>query len=301
MLITFIAAFLIAACGRIFVPTDKVPTAVPGVIPARAAKAAAGTGERKDVILATTTSTQDSGLLDDLIPVFEKNTGYSVKPIAVGSGEALKLGEQGNADVLLVHAPMGEQEFVRTGAGMNRTLIMRNDFVIVGPASDPARVKGSKNARVALERMASGRAPFFSRGDDSGTHQKELALWAMTRAGKPQGSWYRETGTGMGPTLRVASEKGGYTLTDRATFLAQRDTLNLRILLEGDKGLLNIYHAIQVNPARFPEVNAQGARAWIDFLVAPDTQRRIGEFGRAEFGESLFVPDAGKAEDTVGS
>lgn len=301
MLITFIAAFLIAACGQTAALTDKAPTAVPGVIPAGAVKAAAGTGERKDVILATTTSTQDSGLLDVLIPAFEKKTGYSVKPIAVGSGESLKLGEQGNADVLLVHAPASEQEFMRTGAGTNRTLIMHNDFVIVGPASDPARVKGSKNARVALERMSSGRAPFFSRGDDSGTHQKELALWAMTLAGKPQGSWYQETGTGMGPTLRVASEKGGYTLADRATFLAQHDTLNLRILLEGDKGLLNIYHAIQVNPARFPEVNAQGARAWIDYLVAPDTQRKIGEFGRAEFGESLFVPDAGKAEDTVGS
>ncbi len=301
MLITFIAAFMIAACGQTTVPTDRVPTAAPGVTPAGAAKTAAGTGERKDVILATTTSTQDSGLLDVLIPVFEKNTGYLVKPIAVGSGEALKLGEQGNADVLLVHAPTSEQEFMRTGAGTNRTLIMHNDFVIMGPASDPARIKGSKNARVALERMSLGRAPFFSRGDDSGTHQKELALWAMTLAGKPQGSWYQETGTGMGPTLRVASEKGGYTLADRATFLAQHDTLNLRILLEGDKGLLNIYHAIQVNPARFPEVNAQGARAWIDYLVAPDTQRKIGEFGRAEFGESLFVPDAGKAEDTVGS
>ncbi len=219
----------------------------------------------------------------------------------VGTGEALKLGGQGNADVLLVHAPASEREFMRTGAGVNRTLVMHNDFVIVGPSADPARVEGTKDASAALERIASDTAPFFSRGDDSGTHKKELDLWAMTRAGKPQGSWYRETGTGMGSTLRVTSEKGGYTLTDRATFLAQRDTLDLRILLEGDKRLLNIYHAIQVSPVRFPDVNAQGARAWIDFLVAPDTQRRIGEFGRAEFGESLFVPDAGKAEDTVGS
>ena len=300
ILLTLIATLLAAACGRTTAPTSTALTAATGGDPAGTAKAGLDAGEHKAVILATTTSTRDSGLLDVLIPAFEQQTGYTVKPIAVGTGEALKLGEQGNADVLLVHAPASEQEFMQSGAGTHRTLVMHNDFVLVGPQSDPAHVQEQKTTSAALERIASGAALFYSRGDDSGTHKKELALWAATGADKPQDSWYRETGTGMGPTLRVASEKRGYTLTDRATYLAQRDTLDLRILLEGDPALLNIYHAIQVNPARFPKVNARGARAWIDFLVAPRTQQTIGEFGRAELGQPLFVPDAGKAEDTVG-
>lgn len=253
----------------------------------------AGAPARRDVILATTTSTQDSGLLDVLVPRFEQQTGYRVKTIAVGSGQALKLGERGEADVLLSHAPAAEEKLVAAGAVMNRRLVMHNDFVLVGPPGDPAGVRGTPTAREALQRIARAGAPFVSRGDDSGTHKKEQELWAAA-GGRPAGAWYLESGTGMAQTLAIAADRGAYTLSDRATYLAHRQRLRLEVVLAGDGPLLNIYHVLEVNPARHPGVNAAGARALADYLVAPQTQAIIAAFGRDRYGEPLFVADAGK-------
>lgn len=257
--------------------------------------------DNPDVILATTTSTLDSGLLDELLPRFESDTGYRVKAIAVGTGEALKMGERGDADILLTHAPTAEKEFMATGAGINRTLVMHNDFVLVGPPDDPARVRAADSAEEAFERLATEKSTFISRGDDSGTHKKELSLWQLSGLENPHGAWYQESGSGMGQTLRIASEKEGYTLADRGTYLALKDTLNLVIVAEQHPPLLNPYHVIQVNPERFPSVNQEGARAFAEFLVSEGTQKLIGQFRREEFGQSLFVPDAGKDEAAVGS
>jgi len=250
---------------------------------------------KKDVILATTTSTQDSGLLDTLNPVFEKKTGFRVKTIAVGTGEALALGKRGEADVLLVHAPEAELEVVKSGAVINRKLVMHNDFIICGPKDDPAKVKGEKSASEAFKKIAAAKALFVSRGDDSGTNKKELEIWKAAGV-DPKGTWYQESGSGMGQTLNVASEKAGYVLTDRATYLALKKNLALDIMVEGDSTLLNIYHVMQVNPEKFPKVNAKGAKAYVDFMVSPEAQKLIGEFGVKEFGQPLFFPDAGKPE-----
>lgn len=249
----------------------------------------------KDVILATTTSTQDSGLLDVLIPLFEQKTGYRVKTVAVGTGQALAMGERGEADVLLVHAPEAEKKVVESGAAINRRLVMHNDFIIVGPKEDPAKIKGSRSTVEAFQKIAKAKALFISRGDDSGTNKKELELWKAAQI-EPKGSWYQESGTGMGQTLTIASEKGGYTLTDRATYLALKKNLSLVILLEGDKSLLNVYHVLQVNPEKFPRVNAAGGKAFADFMVDPETQKVIASFGKDKFGEPLFFPDAGKPD-----
>lgn len=248
-----------------------------------------------DVILATTTSTQDSGLLDVLVPMFEKQSGYRVKTIAVGTGQALAMGEKGEADVLLVHAPASEKPLVEKGVAVNRRLIMHNDFVLIGPAADPARVKGSTSTADGLKQIAEAKAIFLSRGDDSGTHKKEKDLW--TKAGvKPQGQWYQETGQGMGQTITVANEKDGYTLTDRATYLAQQKNIKLEILLEGDAPLLNIYHVMEVNKAKFDKVNAEGAKAFADFLLSKEGQEAIKNFGVDKFGQALFFADGGKTE-----
>ncbi len=207
-----------------------------------------------NLILATTTSTQDSGLLDVLIPLFEAESGYKVQTVAVGSGQAMKMGEEGNADVMLVHAPAAEVTFMQNGFGRDRALVMHNDFVIVGPASDPAGVKGLAAAD-ALKAVSAGSAEFISRGDDSGTHKAELTLWTKA-AFEPKGqAWYLESGQGMGATLTIASEKEAYTLTDRATYLANKVNLQLEILVEGDTALLNIYHVITVNPEKWSKVN----------------------------------------------
>ena len=255
--------------------------------------------EQTELILATTTSTRDSGLLDELLPKFQEDSGYQVKVIAVGSGQALKIAEEGNADVLLAHAPQAELELMEAGFGKERELVMHNDFIIVGPEDDPAGVKGMPTASEAFTQIANTGTSFVTRGDDSGTHKKELSLWKAAGL-EPQGTWYLESGQGMGDTLRIASEKGAYTLTDRATYLALRDTLELVPLVEGDKALLNIYHVITVNPDKWPEVNYAGAKTFADFMVSEDTQALIGEFGKAKFGESLFTPDAGKDEESLG-
>lgn len=249
--------------------------------------------DSKDVILATTTSTVDSGLLDVLIPVFEKQSGYRVKTIAVGTGQALAMGEKGEADVLLVHAPEAEKKLVDAGVGTNYQLVMHNDFVIAGPPDDPAKIKGMSSME-AFKAISAKQAIFISRGDDSGTHKKELSIWKKAEVTPAGQKWYQETGQGMGATLQMASEKQGYTLTDRATYLAQKSNLKLEILSEGDKGLLNIYHVMQVNPEKFTKVNAKGAEAFVAFMIAPETQKMIGEFGKEKFGQSLFFPDAGK-------
>jgi len=254
-----------------------------------------------NLILATTTSTQDSGLLDVLIPMFEAESGYTVQTVAVGSGQAMKMGEEGNADVLLVHAPKSEVEFMANGFGKDRALVMHNDFIIVGPAADPAGIKG-KPVVDALKAISAGSAEFVSRGDDSGTHKAELNLWKKAeydpKAAAP--AWYLESGQGMGATLTIASEKGAYTMTDRATYLANKDNLDLEILVEGDNALLNVYHAITVNPEKWDKVNYDGALAFLNFMIASSTQEVIEKFGVDKFGQPLFYPDADKTDADLG-
>jgi tungstate transport system substrate-binding protein len=253
----------------------------------------------KTLILATTTSTQDTGLLDVLVPTFEKEVGYVVKTISVGSGQAMVMGRRGEADVLLVHSPADEQKFVEEGFGLNRRLVMHNDFVIVGPSADPAKVKGVKSSKEALTRIARAAALFLSRGDNSGTHSKEKGIWKAAGVNPDGQKYYQQTGLGMGETLNVASEKGGYTLTDRGTYLAlsKGRRLALEILVEREPQLLNVYHVIEVNPGKWPKVNAKGGKALADFIVSPKAQDIIGRFGVEKFGSPLFVPDAGKKED----
>lgn len=257
------------------------------------------TPENPDIILATTTSTQDSGLLDVLIPMFEEQTGYRVKTIAVGTGQALAMGEKGEADVLLTHAPASEKPLVESGAVTNYQLVMHNDFILVGPSSDPAKVKDLKSVADAFKSISETSSIFVSRGDDSGTDKKEKGIWKDINIPN-EGSWYQETGQGMGQTLNIASQKEGYTLTDRATFLAQKDNLQLEIAVQGEKSLLNIYHVMQVNEEKFPKVNADGAKAFVEFMIDSKTQDIIGEFGMDEYGEPLFFKDAGKTEEEIG-
>jgi tungstate transport system substrate-binding protein len=275
-------------------PTEVPPTAVPPTAePTKLANA--------NLILATTTSTQDSGLLDVLIPMFQDQTGYTVQTVAVGSGQAMEMGQQGNADVLLVHSPAAEKQFMDDDWGNDRELVMHNDFVIVGPAGDPAKIKGLSSTD-AFKAIAGADATFAARADKSGTSTKELGIWkkAELDPATEKPAWYLETGQGMGSTLTIASEKGAYTLTDRATYLANKDNLQLEILSEGDPGLLNVYHVITVNPDKWPKVNKDGALAFMKFMTDPATQDVIGKFGVDKFGQQLFIPDAGKAEEEVG-
>jgi len=251
-----------------------------------------------NVILSTTTSTQDSGLLDLLVPMFEKKTGLSVKTVSVGTGQALALAGRGEADVALVHAPSLERKYVEEGKMQNRRLVMYNDFVIVGPEDDPARIKGTPKAVDALKRIAETQSRFVSRGDKSGTHLLELGLWKQAGI-EPQGTWYIESGQGMGQTLGIANDRRAYTITDRGTWLAFQKRIDLPILVEKDKPLLNIYSVMEVNPANGPRVNAAGGKAFADFMVAPETQAAIKTFGVAKFGQPLFVPIAGKTDADV--
>jgi len=260
----------------------------------------AATPQQKNIIMATTTSTQDSGLLDVLLPLFERKTGYFVKTIAVGSGQAMTMGQKGEADVLLVHSPAAEKKFVAEGYGINRRLVMHNDFIIVGPKSDTAGIKGAKSSGEAFKRIAVSNAVFMSRGDNSGTNSKEKEIW-KTAGINPEGQkWYQQTGLGMGQTLSVAAEKKTYTLADRGTYLALKKNLGLDILVEGDPILLNIYHVIEVNPVKWPKVNAAGAKAFADFMVSGQTQKIIKRFGVDKFGSPLFFPDAGKKDEMLG-
>jgi tungstate transport system substrate-binding protein len=260
---------------------------------------AAGPSNERSLILATTTSTQDSGLLDELLPAFTDDTGWRVKPLAVGSGQAIELGRRGEADVLLVHSPEAEEEFVAEGDAGARRLVMHNDFVIVGPADDPAKIKGVPAAE-AMRKIATAQSGFVSRGDDSGTHSREQKLWEETKT-VPSGQWYHSTGQGMGATLRVASETAAYTLTDRATYLSQQENLSLAVLSEGDRDLLNIYHVIELTKRSGDRVQPDAAKAFADWMVGERAQKMIGEFGTEEFGRQLFVPDAGKDENSLGN
>ena len=253
----------------------------------------------KVVMVSTTTSTQDSGLLDVLVPLFEKQTGYSVKTISVGTGQALALAARGEADVTLAHAPALEKKYVDEGKTQNRRLVMYNDFVLIGPAEDPAKVKGMPKAADALRKLAEAQARFVSRGDKSGTHALELALWKLAGI-EPKGAWYIESGQGMGQTLGIANERAAYALTDRGTYLAFQRRISLPILVEKDRPLLNIYSVMEVNPANGPRVNPAGGKAFADFMLSPDVQAVIKTFGVDKYGQPLFIPIAGKTDEEVG-
>lgn len=244
--------------------------------------------ERSPLVLASTTSTQDSGLFDVLIPEFEKAyPEYEVKVIAVGTGEALKLGETKDADVLLVHAKADEEKFVAVGFGAERLDVMYNDYILVGPSADPANVSGSADAAAAFKRVADSESVFVSRGDDSGTHKKEKKIWDSASV-RPVGDWYQEAGQGMGEVLKIASEKQGYTLADRATYLSMKDSLDLVVAFEKSKDLLNQYGVITVTDA----TNTEGAEAFADWITSAEGQAVIEQFGVEQFGEPLFVPNA---------
>lgn len=250
------------------------------------------------VILSTTTSTQDSGLLDVLVPLFEKKTGLTVKTISVGTGQALALAARGEADVTLAHAASLEKKYVAEGKMTNRRLVMYNDFVIIGPPDDPAKIKGLPSALDALKRIAESQSRFVSRGDRSGTHVLELALWKQASV-EPRGAWYIESGQGMGQTLGIANDRRAYTLTDRATYLAFAKRVDLPILVEKDRPLLNIYSVMEVNPANGPRVNVAGGKAFAEFVLAPETQDVIRTFGMDKYGQALFVPIAGKKDEDL--
>ena len=302
-----ILAIALTACGPAAptaAPATEAPVATEApatVAPTESPTEAPAAPANPNIILATTTSTQDSGLLDVLVPMFEEQTGYVVQTVAVGTGEALKMGEEGNADVLLVHAPSSEVTFMDGGFGKDRMLVMHNDYILVGPAEDPAAIKGlgPKDAFLAIYNAG---VNFVSRGDDSGTHKKEVSFWTKAekdpRTEKP--AWFIETGQGMGASLTVASEKQAYILTDRATYLANKDNLQLEILLEGNNALLNVYHVITVSPDKWPAVNYDGAMAFAKFITDPATQSVIAEFGVEKFGQPLFIPDADKTDADLG-
>jgi tungstate transport system substrate-binding protein len=283
-----VLALALGACT----PANEAPT--------RNATQARARPLNPNLILATTTSTQDSGLLDVLVPIFQEQTGYTVQTIAVGSGEAMKMGEEGNADVLLVHAPAAEKTFMEAGHGTDRFLVMHNDFIIVGPAADPAGIMGMTSAVDALTVIYETGSPFVTRGDDSGTHKKELALWKSTELDPSDQAWYIETGQGMGASMIVASEKEAYILTDRATYLANKDNYQFDLLVEGDNSLLNVYHVITVNQTKWADVNYEGALAFAKFMTDAATQEAIGKFGVEKFGQPLFYPDADKTDADLG-
>jgi tungstate transport system substrate-binding protein len=278
-----LAALFIASCAA---PAAQAPASFsPSPSPAR-----------PELLLATTTSTQDSGLLDVLIPDFQKKTGYQVKTSAVGTGAALAIGARGDADVVLVHAPSLELDFMKQGNGDRRLFVMHNDFIVVGPPADPANIKG-KPVLDALKAIAAAQATFISRGDNSGTDVLEKGLWKQAGI-TPAKPWYLQAATGMGQTLQIASEKTAYTITDRATYLANKSHLQLDVLNGGDPPLLNYYHVITVSPSKFPKVNFAGANAFADYLVHPDTQKIIAAFGVDKYGQQLFFADAGKTDPT---
>ena len=287
------ALIFAAACGS---SSNKQETPTAGATASNATPAptkASGT-----LILATTTSTQDSGLLDVLVPMFEKETGYTVKTVAVGTGAAIQQGSRGDADVVLVHAPSLELPMIQSGDGIERALVMHNDFIIVGPKDDPAGVTSATTTTDAMKAIAAKGAHFISRGDNSGTNVLELALWKAAGITPKGQSWYEESGQGMGATLQIADQKNAYTISDRATYLAQKKNISLQIVFQKDKALLNVYHVIVVNPAKHANVNVTAARAFAAFMVRQDIQDVIGKFGIDKAGEPLFFPDAGKPEPT---
>ncbi len=306
--LAIVLALVVVVAGSVFVagcggddettttaPAESTTTAAPATseAPTTTAPETSSTVAQSDIILASTTSTQDSGLFDVLIPAFnEAYPQYTVKVVAVGSGEALKLGETGDADVLLVHSPAAEKEFMAAGNGVDRKAVMYNDFIIVGPADDPAKIMGMTDASDAFAAIAAAEALFFSRGDKSGTNAKELTLWKEAGI-EPAGDWYQTTGQGMGETLTIADQKSGYTLSDRATYLSKMNALSLEIMVEGDTALFNQYHVITCTKA----TNMQGANDFMNWIVSPEAQDNvIAPFGVEEFGQPLFIPNAGQVE-----
>lgn len=265
-----IAAFAFAGCGT----TAKTP---------------------RTMTLATTTSTQDSGLLEYLLPLFKADTNIDVKVVAVGTGEALEIGKRGDADCLLVHAKAKEEQFVKDGYGVERFDVMYNDFIIVGPKDDPGAIKtaASADAIEAFKTISTQGLKFISRGDDSGTETKEKAIWA-TAGLTPSGDWYISAGKGMGAVLQMASEMKAYTLTDRATYLSMKDSLDLQIVSEKSKDLLNQYGVIMVNPDKFSSVKKAEAQEFIDWILSDKGQKYIEEYGKDKYGQSLFIPNAAK-------
>ncbi len=295
IVLTLLIASFAAACGDDS-SSSKTPTSAPTTptaVPSPVATKASGT-----LILATTTSTQDSGLLDVLVPMFEKESGYTVQTVAVGSGQAIEQASRGDADVVLVHSPAAEKTMVDAGDGIERTLVMHNDFIIVGPKDDPSGLTAIKITNDAMTAISTKQASFISRGDNSGTNALELKLWKAINVTPKGQAWYSESGQGMGATLQIANQKNAYTITDRATYLAQKANLDLHIVFQGDEALLNVYHVIVVNPAKHDKVNVIGARAFASFMVRADIQKVIGDFGKDTAGEALFFPDAGKPEPT---
>jgi tungstate transport system substrate-binding protein len=271
---------------------------VPGLLLALVVVACGGSqADDAELLLASTTTTEDTSLLDALIPAFEEESGYSVKLVSGGSGQAIENGRLGNVDVLLVHSPAAEKTMVADGDGIERALVMHNDFVLAGPDDDPAGVRGATDIHAALRAIVTAGARFISRGDDSGTHVAELRLWEEAGVDPTAMSWYAESGQGQGATLLIASQQRAYAITDRGTLLTRPD-LGLAIIVEGDEGLLNYYHVIVVNPAKHPHVNVDAARAWAAFVTGERGQRIIEEFGVEDYGEPIFYPDAGKPDPT---
>jgi tungstate transport system substrate-binding protein len=302
LLIFVIILLLLAACNTT-TPTTSIEDqeqqttakeAAPAEEPAPTEEPASSGATSDAITLATTTSTYDSGLLDQILPVFEEESGITVEVVAVGTGQALALGEQGDADVLLVHARAREDAFMEAGHGTRREDVMYNDFVIVGPEDDPAGISGMESAADTLTAIAAAEATFVSRGDDSGTHTKELSIWESAGT-EPSGDWYQAIGQGMGATLTFANEEQAYTLSDRATYLARTledDGFELKILVEGDPILFNPYGVMAVNPDKNDLINAEGANAFIDWIISLPTQELIAEFGVDKFGSPLFTPDS---------
>lgn len=299
------AALLLGACAPAAVPAPtEIPAAAeptqapvePTVAPTAEPTQAPAPAEPIKLLLATTTSTADSGLLDFILPDFEKEFNAKVEVVAVGSGQAIQLGKDGNADVLLVHSPKAEGEFMDAGDGVRREDVMYNDFVIVGPADDPAKIKGL-SAVDAFKALAAAKAAFISRGDDSGTHTKEKGIWAKAEI-EPKGDWYISAGQGMGAVLTMTNEKKAYTLSDRATYLAQtKEGLELVVLVEGDKALLNPYGVIAVNPAKSEKINNDLANKFIDWIISVPMQEKIATFGQKDFNQSLFFPSSKPYKD----
>ena len=281
-------ATVLLSCTSSVEPIPSPGTSAPGSPPAN-----------PEVLLATTTSTYDSGLLDVLIPDFEIRTGYKVKPIAVGTGKALAMGERGEADVLLVHAPPSEKKLLESGAATSRRLVMHNLFTIVGPPSDPAGIQAQSSTSGVMRRIAESESLFISRGDDSGTHKMEKSLWARAEI-TPGGSWYQESGQGMGATLGIASEKSAYTLTDRGTYLALKKNLGIENLYGKDPALLNVYSILELNGTKYPKINVAGGKVFAEYLISSEAQAIIKDFGVDKFGEPLFIADAGKSEEELG-
>lgn len=251
------------------------------------------------VIMATGTTAYDTGLLEALVPLFEEQTGHRVIEVAVGTGQAIEMGRRGDADLVLAHDPASEERFIDDGLGINRRLLMYNDFVILGPPADTIGVGRAEDAVTAMHAVRKSEATFVSRGDGSGTHERELKLWAELDFDPTGESWYGQTGQGMAATLQIANQRGAYTISDRGTFLALRSVLDLDLVFESDPVLLNVYHVMQVNPDRFDDINANAAAALVEFLVSDDAQERIGGFGVELYGEPLFLPAAGRTVEEL--